>query len=238
MNSQRLQKSSLIGCTSRRRIPCAYRLGMSIVQRERAALVETLRAAGPDAPTLCEGWTTRDLVAHLLVRERRPDALPGLVFGPLASYTARLQNRRITSTKWEDLVELFASGPPVFSMFKLLDPVASIHEMFVHHEDVRRAQTGWEPRQLDAVTSAAVKRRVALISRAGMAKSMAAIPARLTLHTSDGQPVVTVGSGPPVTVKGEPLELLLFAFGRNAVRVDFGGNDDVIAAVRAAKRGF
>ena len=211
---------------------------MSVVQRERAALVDILRAVGPDAPTLCEGWTTRDLVAHLLVRERRPDAVPGLVFGPLASYTARLQNRLTTSTKWEDLVDLFASGPPVFSMFKLLDPVASIHEMFVHHEDVRRAQTGWEPRELDAITTAAVKRRVAIISRAGMAKSMAAVPARLTLRTSDGQTVVTVGSGPPVTVEGEPLELLLFAFGRDAVRVDFDGNDDVIAAVRTAKRGF
>jgi uncharacterized protein (TIGR03085 family) len=211
---------------------------MSVVQRERAALVEILRAVGPDAPTLCEGWTTRDLVAHLLVRERRPDAVPGLVFGPLASYTARLQNRLTTSTKWDDLVDLFASGPPVFSMFKLLDPVASIHEMFVHHEDVRRAQTGWEPRELDAITIAAVKRRVAIISRAGMAKSMAAVPARLTLRTPDGQTVVTVGSGPPVTVEGEPLELLLFAFGRDAVRVDFDGNDDVIAAVRTAKRGF
>jgi uncharacterized protein (TIGR03085 family) len=211
---------------------------MSVVQRERAALVEILRAVGPDAPTLCEGWTTRDLVAHLLVRERRPDAVPGLVFGPLASYTARLQNRLTTSTKWDDLVDLFASGPPVFSMFKVLDPVASIHEMFVHHEDVRRAQTGWEPRELDAITTAAVKRRVAIISRVGMAKSMAAVPARLTLRTPDGKTVVTVGSGPPVTVEGEPLELLLFAFGRNAIRVDFGGDDDLIAAVRAAKRGF
>jgi uncharacterized protein (TIGR03085 family) len=211
---------------------------MSVVQRERAALVEILRAVGPDAPTLCEGWTTRDLVAHLVVRERRPDALPGLVFGPLASYTARVQNRLAASTKWEDLVELFASGPPLLSVFKVLDPAASIHEMFVHHEDVRRTQTGWEPRELDASTAAAVKRRVAIISRAGMSKSMAAVPARLTLRTPDGQTVVTVGSGSPVTVTGEPLELLLFAFGRNAVRVDFGGDDDVVAAVRAAKRGF
>ena len=83
---------------------------MSVAQRERAALVETLRAVGPDAPTLCEGWTTRDLTAHLVVRERRPDALPGLLFGPLTSYTARVQNRLATSTKWEDLVELVASG--------------------------------------------------------------------------------------------------------------------------------
>ncbi len=211
---------------------------MSAVQRERDALVEILRAVGPDAPTLCDGWTTRDLLAHLLVRERRPDAVPGLVFGPLASYTAGVQKRLAASTTWEDMVELFASGPPLFSVFKVLDPVASIHEMFVHHEDVRRAQNDWEPRQLDARTVAAVKRRVAVISRAGMSKSLAAVPARLTMRTPDGQTVVVVGSGSPVTVTGEPLELLLFAFGRDAVRVDFAGDDDVVAAVRAAKRGF
>ena len=179
---------------------------MSVVQRERVALVEILRAVGPDAPTLCEGWTTRDLLAHLLVRERRPDAVPGLVFGPLASYTAGVQDRLLASRTWEDMVELFASGPPLYSVFKVLDPVASIHEMFVHHEDVRRAQTGWEPRQLDARTVAAVKRRVAVISRAGMSKSMAAVPARLTMRTPDGQTVVAVGSGSPVTVTGEPLQ--------------------------------
>ena len=121
-------------------------------------------------------------------------------------------------------------------LFKVLDPLASIHEMFVHHEDVRRTQTGWEPRELDASTAAAVKRRVAMISRAGMSKSMAAVPAQQTLRTPDGQTVVTVGSGSPVTVTGEPLELLLFAFGRNAVRVDFGGM--TMSPRWAAKRGF
>ena len=102
--------------------------------------------AGLDRPS--------DLVAHLIVRERRPDALAwSRCSAPLASYTARLQTRLTTSTMWEDLVELFASGPPMLSLFKVLDPVASIHEMFVHHEDLRRAQTGWEPRELDASTT-------------------------------------------------------------------------------------
>ncbi|NTY60109.1 TIGR03085 family metal-binding protein [Mycolicibacterium sphagni] len=211
---------------------------MSIVQRERAAMVAAFRAVGPDAPTLCGGWTTRDLTAHLLVRERRPDAMPGILFAPLAPYTARVQNKLTASTKWDDPVELFATGPPLLSAFKFLDPVASIHEMFVHHEDVRRAQTGWEPRELDAKTTAAIKRRIPVVSRAALSKAMAAVPARLTLRTPDGQTVTTVGHGSPVTVTGEPLELLLFAFGRNAVRVDFDGDDEVISAVLAAERGF
>ena len=50
---------------------------MTAASRERAALVTTMRAVGPDAPTLCGDWTTRDLAAHLVLRERRPDAAPG-----------------------------------------------------------------------------------------------------------------------------------------------------------------
>ncbi len=110
--------------------------------------------------------------------------------------------------------------------------------MFAHHGDVRRAQTGWTPRELDTKTATALKRRVALISRAQMSKSMAAVPARVTLRTPDGQPVTAVGHGAPVTVTGEPLELLLFAFGRNAVHVDLVGQDDVVSAVQLGKRGF
>lgn len=211
---------------------------MSVAQRERDGLVELMRTVGPDAATLCEGWTTHDLAAHLVVRERRPDAMPGILFGPLAPYTARVQNRLATSTTWEHLVDLLALGPPALSPFKVLDPLASIHEMFVHHEDVRRAQTGWAPRQLDASTSAALRRRVPLVSRVGMSKAMAAVPARLTLRTPDGQSVVAVGNGSPVTATGEPSELLLFAFGRNAVQLDFAGDDDVVAAVQATKRGL
>ena len=110
--------------------------------------------------------------------------------------------------------------------------------MFVHHEDVRRAQAGWEPRQLAASTTTALRRRVAIVSRVGMSKAMAAVPARLTLRTADRQTVAEVGDGSPVTATGEPQELLLFAFGRNAVRIDFDGHDDVVAAVRATKRGL
>lgn len=187
---------------------------------------------------MCEDWTTRDLVSHLVVRERRPDATPGLVYKPLAGHTERVQNKLTASTTWEDLVDKFASGPPMFSAFKLLDPVDSVHEMFVHHEDVRRAQNGWEPRKLDESTAAAVKRRVPIIIRVGMSKAMAAVPARVTLRSPNGETVTTVGSGSPVTVTGEPQELLLFAFGRDAVRVEFDGDDAVVQAVRAAKRGF
>ena len=45
-----------------------------------------------------------------------------------------------------------ASGPPLYSPFKLLDSIANVAEMFIHHEDVRRARPDWEPRPLDEQT--------------------------------------------------------------------------------------
>src|SRR6476659_7483831 len=44
----------------------------SLARTERAALADLLDQLGPDEPTLCGDWTTRDLAAHLTVRALRP----------------------------------------------------------------------------------------------------------------------------------------------------------------------
>ena len=206
----------------------------SIAQRERAALVESMRAAGPDAPTLCEGWNARDLAAHLVVRERRLDAAPGILVPKLAGYTAKVQQQVTDSTDWATLVDQIASGPPLFSPFKVLDPLVNVAEMFIHNEDVRRAQPDWEPRVLDEATVNALSRQVATMARMAMAKS----PARVSLRTPEGKTLATVGSGPAVTVTGEPGELLMFAAGREQARVTFSGPDDAVATLRSAHRGL
>lgn len=51
----------------------------TFAKRERLLLADLLETAGPDAPTLCEGWQTRDLAAHVVVRERRADAAGGIM---------------------------------------------------------------------------------------------------------------------------------------------------------------
>ena len=84
---------------------------MTAAQRERHALVDTMRAVGPDAPTLCGDWTTRDLAAHLVVRERRLDATPGITISALAGYTAHVQHQVTKSTDWDELLDKVASGP-------------------------------------------------------------------------------------------------------------------------------
>lgn len=206
---------------------------MSVAQRERAALVETIRSTGPDAPTLCEGWATRDLAAHLVIREYRADAAPGILIPFFAGHTERLQNKVAQETDWEDLVDKIAAGPPKYSPFKLIDAVANVAEYFIHHEDVRRASADWEPRDLEPKLVAGLRRTLPLMGRLTLAK----VPGRVALRTDDGKTVLIAGHGPAVTVTGDPAELLLFAVGRQA-RVDFDGDEAAVAAVRDAPKGL
>ena len=206
---------------------------MSIAQRERAAVVDTLRSIGPDAPTLCEGWSTRDLAAHLVIRERRPDAAPGILIPFLAGRTAKVQHDVAEHTDWNVLLDKIASGPPLYSPLKLVDPVANVAEYFIHHEDVRRAQPGWQPRVLEPALVSMLRRTLLLMGRMTLAK----VPARVALRSTDGKTLLTVGRGPAVTVTGEPQELLLFSMGRQA-QVEFAGDAAAVQAVRDAPKGL
>lgn len=207
---------------------------MTVAQRERAALVATFREVPPDAPTLCEGWDVRDLTAHLVVRERRLDAAPGILIPAFADYTARVQEQVAASTDWDVLLGQVASGPPLYSPFKLLDPIANVAEMFIHHEDVRRARPDWEPRPLDDQTVAALRRPVAMMARMTLRKA----PAKVILRTPQGDTLATAGHGQQVTVTGDPGELLMFATGRDEAQVVFDGAPDLIAGVKKSRGGL
>ena len=207
---------------------------MTAASRERAALVNTMRAVGPDAPTLCGDWTTRDLAAHLVLRERRLDAAPGILIPALAGYTARKQQHLADSTDWPDLLDMVASGPPLYSPLKLLDPLVNTTEMFIHHEDVRRAAPGWQPRELDSDLAAALRRQV----RFAVEDVTCAAPLHGVLRDTDGTTLASLGQGPQCVITAAPPELLLFLSGRDAVQVDFTGDDDTVEQVRAARRGL
>lgn len=206
---------------------------MSVAQRERAALIAALREVGPDAPTLCDGWDARDLAAHLMVREYRVDAAPGILIPRFAAHTARVQDEVAEHTEWDDLVNKVASGPPLYSPLKLVDSVANVAEMFIHHEDIRRAQPNWEPRTLDSDLTGRLRRTLSMMARLTLSK----MPARVQLRTPDGETVLVAGRGPAVTVTGPPEELLLFSTGRLA-RVDYSGDPEVVQAVQNAPKGL
>lgn len=123
---------------------------------ERAALCDRLAELGPDQPTLCAGWTTRDLAAHLLLRERRPAAAPGIVVRALSGYTERVR-RGLAGRPYDQLVATLRR-PPRWSPLALapVDRAVNTLEMFLHHEDVRRGQAGWQPRALPAGLAAAL----------------------------------------------------------------------------------
>ncbi|WP_327676312.1 TIGR03085 family metal-binding protein [Kitasatospora sp. NBC_00458] len=199
---------------------------------ERHRLAGLLAAAGPDAPTLCAGWSTRDLAAHLVLRERRPDAAAGIRIGPLAGWTHRVQTS-YADRPYEELVRLFRSGPPVLSLFSLpgADEAANTVEYFVHAEDVARAGADPVPHPVPPGRTEALWRRLPLIARLEAGRRS---PVRLELHRPDGAgPTVGPAGSPTVRITGEPGELLLFAFGRGARAVlTVEGPQDAVEALR------
>src|SRR3954465_3026428 len=106
---------------------------------ERAQLCDLLEELGPDAPTLLAPWTTRDLAAHLVLREHDALAAPGLVVpGPWA----RLAERHRVALRERDfgeLVAMFRAGPTPYFRIGWVRRGPNLNECFVHHEDVRRA---------------------------------------------------------------------------------------------------
>ncbi|EOM77082.1 TIGR03085 family protein [Rhodococcus rhodnii] len=208
---------------------------MTYAQDERHALVDTMRQVGPEAPTLCDGWDARDLAAHLVVRERRLDAAPGILLPPLAGHTERIR-REYAEHSWEDLLGDVRSGPPVWSPFRVLDSVANVAEMFVHHEDVRRAQDDWTRRELTDEQADTLWR---LARTAGM-RSYRRAPVSVVLARPGGDTATVHRSRTPrtVTLTGEPSELLLHAFGRDRVDLDVSGEPDDVAAIHALDRGL
>jgi uncharacterized protein (TIGR03085 family) len=208
---------------------------MGVAVDERKALCDLFAEVGPDAPTLCSGWTTRDLAAHLVVRDRRVDAMPGIVLRPFAAYTAKVQGE-FAAKPWDELVELVRTGPPRWSPLSLpgLGEQVNAAEFFVHHEDVRRARPEWEPRATDPSRDAAAWRGASRVGRMSFRRS----PVGVVLRRLDGTEA-HVRQGPStVTLKGDPGELLLYAYGRDPVRIEFDGEPESVEAVKGLKRGF
>ncbi len=208
---------------------------MPVAADERAALCDLFEELGPDQPTLCAGWLTRDLAAHLVLREHRLDAAPGILLAPLAGHTRRVQEE-YARRPWRELVDLVRDGPPAWWPTRLpgVDELVNSIELFVHHEDVRRGQDGWEPRPPDATRDAALWSGLRRAGRMTLRRS----PVGLVLRRPDGEEIVVRRGPSTVAVTGEPGELLLFAFGRDAARVGFEGDQTAVAAVRGLDRGM
>jgi uncharacterized protein (TIGR03085 family) len=204
-----------------------------VLLRERAALCDTMEKYGPDAPTLCEGWTVLDLAAHLMAREARSDAAIGLVLpGPFARHLAKVQ-QQYKERGFDSLVAALRTGPPRMHRTGPL-ATANVNENFVHHEDVRRAN-GEGPRVLDEEEDAILWKLLGLGARLAKRKVKGAA---LTLRTPDGRARVVSTEGLAVTFTGTPGELALFLGGRKeAAEVTHEGEPAAVAIVLAADFG-
>jgi uncharacterized protein (TIGR03085 family) len=207
---------------------------MSLATAERAAICDTLDAVGPDRPTLCEGWTTTDLLAHLLVRERRPLAAAGIVLSPMASVTEKAM-RGYATTPWADRVNLLRGGAPLWSPFRVpaFDRLGNGGELFVHHEDVRRGEPGWAPRPADTERDAELWSMLGRMGRMMYRTS----PVGVILARPSGERIAAKAGERSVTITGEPAELVLHAFGRSAVQVEIDGDPADVAALGSVSRG-
>lgn len=206
-----------------------------VARQERQELCDLFLEVGPDAPTLCTGWTTRDLAAHLIVRESRPDAALGILIKPLAGYADSVQ-AKVAMRPWPDLVREVRTGPPVLSVFRLpgAQGLADPFEFAIHHEDVRRAQPGWSPRGLPVAEQDLFWQR---LSRAGRLLARTS-PVGVALRRSDtGEMLVAKAGTPSVTLIGEPLELVLRLYGRRECVVDVEGSEGAVARFESARFG-
>ncbi len=191
-------------------------------QQERLALCDLLVELGPDTPTLCEGWTTLDLAAHLTLRE----------------HFKRWGDDRLAAEKAQGLprlVERLRRGAPLVPwrlprVRTLLNGV----EYFIHHEDVRRAN-GLERRPSRPELEDLSWRMLGLLGRRPAKKTR---PLSITLVADDGRRR-SFGSGDGVTLAGPASELLVYLSGRcAAAAVEVDGPPHAVSALEQATTGL
>jgi uncharacterized protein (TIGR03085 family) len=182
---------------------------------ERAALLDLFDELGPQAPTLCEGWTTHDLAAHLVARERRPHAVVGILVPPLSRLTEAAQ-REMRGRPFAELVQTLRDGPPLWSAAGMLrgplSGLTDVHEFYVHHEDVRRLVDP-SPRQAGDALDAALWTRLRLLGPL----LTSALGVGLAVETPDGRTARLRSGDDGVLLRGTPAELFLWLFGRRSV---------------------
>jgi uncharacterized protein (TIGR03085 family) len=208
---------------------------VSYAQAERQGLADDLLRFGPEADTLCEGWKAADLAAHLVVRDRRPDAAAGILIGPLAERTARIQAAERDRWSWPELVERVRTGPPFPVHLTPIDAAVNTVEYFVHHEDLLRAQPAALPRKLDPELEAQLWSR----AKTGARMLLRRAPVGVSLVAPDYGEAGVRRKSPSVTVTGAPGELVLWMFGRQrAAEVSYAGDELSVERLKQTRLGL
>lgn len=200
---------------------------------ERSALVDALTEAGPGAPTLCEGWRTEHLAAHVVLRESSLVAAGAAVpaLAPRAEAAIQdLGHRSASPANYAALVARLADGPPRRHPMRLAGDTVNLLELFVHTEDVRRGALGaaTPPRDRSAEHAGALWHQLRRMARLAHRRS----PVGVVLAVPQGE----VRAAPArdrgdVVVRGSLDDVVLHTFGRRgAARVEVEGDPAAVAA--------
>ncbi len=201
----------------------------SLAARERAELCDLFDRVGPDAPTLCEGWTAADLAAHLWVRENEPWAGVGVAVPALAGLTDTRMRAVLHRLGYRGIVDGLRRGARGFTPFRFhaVDELANTSELFIHHEDVRRAGDHPEaPRPLSRADQDRLWSPTRMMGKMVLRRA----PVGVVVERPGGESARLRAGDRTVTLVGEPAELLLALSGRrDAAQVTVVGDDEAVA---------
>lgn len=192
---------------------------MDLARQERTALAEFLATLTPqqwDAPTLCERWRVRDLVAHVYSYE-------DLGFGRLAArmLKAGLNGDRAnaagvadhTHKSPDELVDIAREHIQPRGLTAMMGGRIALTDGMIHHQDIRRSFGMPRDIPADRLTTALNTARTA--PTIGAAKRIRG----LTLTATDLD--WSTGDGPLVEGSGEAL--LMAIAGRSNITPELAG---------------
>ncbi|MFV0462345.1 MAG: TIGR03085 family metal-binding protein [Nostocoides sp.] len=208
-----------------------------LAQTERVALADLAATLDPHAPTLCEGWDIADLLAHIILRDSRPDLAVGLMVPALADRLARAQTQ-LAATAFTALVERVRTGPPAWhpSRIGAVDEAVNLIEFFVHHEDIRRAN-GMGPRPADPPLDRALATWLKRTGRLWFRRAEVGV----TIAPRDAAAYDVHGDTEQgrVTIAGRVEEIMLYAYGRRSVAdVELLGDPTAVQALARSPLGL
>jgi uncharacterized protein (TIGR03083 family) len=197
----------------------------TLVTAERAAFAELLRSMSDEElgrPSLCDGWSYRDVACHVAATNRA--GILGSLGGLLRSGFSpdRMSARDVSAWGRRPFAEVVeAVAEPRISGLLSLSPAGALTEIFLHQQDVRRpaAQTRAYPAEcLAAALDASCK----VATGTGSKKRVRG----LQLRAADID--WSLGEGPEVIGPAEAL--ILAVNGRASALADLAG--DGVALLR------
>ena len=111
-------------------------------RRDLADLLETLSGDQWDQPSLCEGWTVRDVVAHVISYEEVGylGVLRTLIrSGPRPERLNQVRLDRYRDHEPEQLIEILRSHLTPRGLTAAFGGAIGLTDCLIHHQDIRRA---------------------------------------------------------------------------------------------------